>query len=178
MPGLSADRDTADRDISGPRPMRRLTHGITCCAVIVLLTIALGGLARARTAAEAEALAERALRHIHDVGRDQAFADFSRRDGGFVDGELYVFCLDESGVVVAHGGNPKLVGHAIADVGGPGGRPLGVEIISVGLTQGHGWLEYRWPNPINKRVELKAVFVLKVDDRTVCGSGYYKGTLP
>lgn len=178
MPGLGDDRDTADRDISGPWPMRWLTRGITNGAMIVPFTIALGGLARARTAAEAEALAERAMRHIHDVGRDQAFADFSRRDGGFVDGELYVFCLDESGVVVAHGDNPQLVGHALQDAGGPGGRPLSDEIISVGLTQGHAWLEYRWPNPINRRVELKAVFGLKVDDRTVCGSGSYKETLP
>ena len=144
----------------------------------MLLTVAMGGLAHARTAEEAQALAERGLAHIHDVGRDQAFADFSRPDGGFVDGELYIFCLDAAGIVVAHGGNPKLVGHAIADVRGPDGRPLGVEIIDFGLTQGHGWLEYRWPNPLNKRIELKAVYVLKVDDHTVCGSGYYKAASP
>jgi cytochrome c len=173
MPGLSVDRDA-----SGQRPMRWATHRIKRRAIIVLLTVAMGGLANARTAAEAQALAERALAHIRDVGRDRAFADFNRRDGGFVDGELYVFCLNEAGVAVAHGGNPKLVGHAITDLHGPGGRPLGIEINDFGLTHGHGWLEYRWPNPINKRIELKAVYVLKVDDLTVCGSGYYTGAPP
>ena len=173
MPGLSVDREA-----SGQRPMRWATHRIKRRAIIVLLTVAMGGLANARTAEEAQALAERALAHIQDVGRDRAFADFDRRDGGFVDGELYIFCLDAGGTVVALGGNPKLVGHAITDVRGPDGRPLGVAIHDFGLTRGRGWLEYRWPNPMNKRVELKVVYVMKVDDHTVCGSGYYKGAPP
>jgi hypothetical protein len=120
MPGLSVDRDASAR-----WPMRWSTHRIKRRAIIVLFTVATGGLANARTAEEAQALAERALAHMRDVGRDRALGDFSRRDGGFVDGEVYVFCLDKSGINLAHGGNPKLVGHAIADVRGPGGRPLG-----------------------------------------------------
>jgi cytochrome c len=131
--------------------------------------------ASAHTAVEAKALAERAVAHIRAVGRDQAFADFSRPDGGFVDGDLYVFCQDASGVVVAHGGNPQLVGRNMAGVRGPDGRLANVEINQLGLTQGSGWLEFRWPNPATKRIELKAAYVLKVDEHTVCGSGYYKG---
>ena len=118
------------------------------------------------------------MAHIHDVGREQAFADFSRPDGGFVDGEFYIFCLDKSGINLAHGGNPKLVGLNMADVRGPDGRLSNVEINQLGLTQGSGWLEYRWPNPVTKRIELKSVYVLKVDDNTVCASGYYKGDSP
>lgn len=173
MPGLSVDRDA-----SGRWPMGWSTRLIKRGAIIVLLTVAMGGLAHARTAEEAQALAERGLAHIHNVGRDQAFADFTRRDSGFVDGELYIFCLDAADIVVAHGGNPHLVGHAIADVRGPGGRQLGLEIHDFDLTRGHGWLDYRWPNPINKRIEPKVVYVLKVDDLTVCGSGCYKRDSP
>jgi cytochrome c len=148
------------------------------CAVIFLSALAVSASAQARMAEEAQALAERALAHIHDVGREQAFADFSRPDGGFVDGELYVFCQDASGVVVAHGGNPKIVGRNMADVRGPDGRLANVEINRLGLSQGSGWLEFRWPNPATKRIELKSAYVLKVDDHTVCGSGYYKGVAP
>jgi cytochrome c len=129
--------------------------------------------AGAQTTADAQALVERAVAHVHDVGRDKALADFSRPDGGFVDGALYVFCQDASGVVVAHGGNPRLVGRDMSDVRGPGGRMANVEINRLGLTKGGGWLEFRWPNPATKRIELKHAYVLKVDDRTVCGSGYY-----
>ena len=65
-----------------------------------------------------------------------------------------------------------------ADVRDPDGRLANVEINRLGLTQGSGWLEFRWPNPATKRIELKAAYVLKVDDSTVCGSGYYKGGAP
>jgi cytochrome c len=147
-------------------------------AMVILGGLAISASAHAGTAEQAQALAERAVAHIHDIGREQAFADFSRPDGGFVDGELYVFCQDVSGVVVAHGGNPKLVGRNMADVRGPDGRLANVEINQLGLTQGSGWLEFRWPNPATKRIELKAAYVLKVDDHTVCGSGYYKGSPP
>jgi cytochrome c len=147
-------------------------------AVGILGVIAAGAPAQAHTAQEAQALAERGLEHIRDIGRDQAFADFSRPDGGFVDGDLYIFCQDSSGVVVAHGGNPKLVGHNMADVRGPDGRLSNVEINQLGLTKGSGWLEFRWPNPVTKRIGLKAAYVLKVDDHTVCGAGYYKDSSP
>jgi signal transduction histidine kinase len=158
--------------------LRPCLAGVTRLAAAALVALAVAAPADARTADEAKALAERAVAHIQTVGRDQAFADFSRPDGGFVDGELYVFCQDASGVVVAHGGNPKIVGRNMADVRGPDGRLSNVEINHLGLTQGSGWLEFRWPNPATKRIELKAAYVLKVDDHTVCGSGYYKADGP
>jgi cytochrome c len=159
----------------------RLAAAATCLgwfAAFIVGVVAAGASANARTAQEAQALAERALAHIHDVGREQAFADFSRPDGGFVDGELYIFCQDASGVVVAHGGNPKIIGRNMSDVRGPDGRLSNVEINQLGLTKGSGWLEFRWPNPATKRIELKAAYVLKVDEHTVCGSGYYKANVP
>jgi cytochrome c len=134
--------------------------------------------AHAHTADEAQAFAERAVAHIQDVGREQAFADFSRPDGGFVDGELYIFCVDVTGVLVASGGSPKMIGHNWADAREPDGRRPVVEVIQLGLSQGSGWIEFPWPNPVTKRIELKAMYVLKVDDHTVCGSGIYKGASP
>ncbi|MFL5283178.1 MAG: hypothetical protein ACJ8AW_19850 [Rhodopila sp.] len=53
-----------------------------------------------------------------------------------------------------------------------------VETNRLGLTQGSGWLGFRWPNRATKRIGLKVAYVLKVDDRTVCGSGYSKDTPP
>jgi cytochrome c len=156
----------------------RLVRRMACWAVVILAAGGIGASTSARSADEAKLLAERAVAHIREVGRQQAFDDFSRPDGGFVDGELYVFCQDISGVVVAHGGNPQLVGRNMGEVRGPDGRIPNIEINQLGLSQGSGWLEFRWPNPVTKRIELKAAYVLKVDDRTVCGSGYYKGTAP
>jgi signal transduction histidine kinase len=127
---------------------------------------------------EVQALVERAADYIRTHGRERAFADFSRPDGGFVDGDLYVFCQDASGVVVAHGGNPKIIGRNMSGVRGPDGRLSNVEINHLGLTQGGGWLEYLWPNPNAGHVQLKVSYVLRIDDHTVCGSGYYKPDRP
>lgn len=134
--------------------------------------------AETRTAAEVEAMAVNAVGHLRNVGREQAFTDFNRPTGGFVDGDLYVFCLDVGGTVIAHGGNPNIVGRDMSSVRDPDGRLPNAESIALGLSKGSGWLEYRWPNPVTKRIEPKVAFVLKVDDRTVCGSGYYKSDVP
>ena len=128
-----------------------------------------------RTADEAKAFAERAVAHIQGVGRDKAFADFSRPDGGYVDGELYMFCYAADGTNLAHGGNPGFVGKNLLNVKDPDGKLANAEIIRTGLEQGTGWVDFRWPNPMTKKIEAKSAYVIRVDPATVCGSGYYKG---
>jgi signal transduction histidine kinase len=80
--------------------------------------------------------------------------------------------------MVTHGGNPMLVGHNMAGLNGPDGGLANVEINQLGLSEGSGWLEFRWLNPPARCVELKAAYVLKVDDHRICGWGYYKGVAP
>jgi signal transduction histidine kinase len=130
--------------------------------------------ASAATADEAKTLAERAAAHVKDVGRDKAFADFSKPDGGFVNGELYVFCQDKDGTVVAHGGNPAIVGKNMLNVKDPDGKAPNAAMNDLGLTKGEGWYDFRWPNPETKRIQEKSAYVIKIDDHTICGSGYYK----
>lgn len=130
--------------------------------------------ALAATAEEAKAFAERAAAHVKDVGPEKAFADFSRPDGGYVEGELYVFCQAEDGTVVAHGGNPAIVGKNLLNVKDPDGKTPNAEMNKLGLTQGAGWFDFRWPNPATKRVQTKSAYVIKVGDHTICGSGYYR----
>ena len=77
-------------------------------AALVIGTLAMPGYAA--TADEAKAMAERAAAYITQVGPEKAFADFTRADGGFNQGELYVFCYDHDGVNKAHGANAAFVG--------------------------------------------------------------------
>ncbi len=154
-----------------------LSTGLVFSVAAVVLG-ALAGPASARTPQEVQALVERAVAHIRDVGRDRAAADLTRPDGGFVDGDLYVYCTDAAGNVIAHGGNPKLVGTNLTGWRDPDGRLPGVEIRRIAFTQGSGWLEFRWPDPVTKRIELKEAYVMKVDNNLICGSGYYKDNLP
>ena len=77
-------------------------------AALVIGTLAMPGYAA--TADEAKAMAERAAAYIKQMGPEKAFADFTRADGGFSQGELYVFCYDHDGVNKAHGANASFVG--------------------------------------------------------------------
>jgi len=152
-------------------PVRNSRLGII---VLTVATVSLGGVAGARTADEAKAFAEKAVAHIKSVGEEKAFADFSRTDGGYVDGELYMFCYAPDGTNKAHGGNPSFVGKNLIGVKDPDGFPVNAEIIKLGMDKGTGWIDFKWPNPVSKKIETKSAYVIKVNDN-VCGSGYYKG---
>ncbi|HEX2653481.1 MAG TPA: cache domain-containing protein [Xanthobacteraceae bacterium] len=127
-----------------------------------------------RTADETKAFVEKAVAHVKEVGQEKAFKDFNP-DGKYVDGELYIFCLAADGTSVAHGGNANLIGKNLMSVKDPDGFPAIAEIIKLGLEKGEGWVDYKWPNPVSKKVEVKGTFVKKIDNNLVCGSGYYKG---
>jgi cytochrome c len=122
---------------------------------------------------EAQALVERAADHVRKHGRAQALVDFSRPDGGFVDGELYIFCIDASGIQVANGGNPKLVGKNLFGVRSADGKLPSLEMYRVGQADGHGWFDYLWPNLLAQSVQRKVSYFLRIDNETVCGSGYF-----
>ncbi len=128
----------------------------------------------AATPEEAKAFSERAAAYIGQVGEEMAFADFTRRDGGFVSGELYVFCYDRSGVNKAHGGNPAFIGRNLLHIKDPDGAEPNAMIIKMGFEHGRGWVDFKWPNPVTKRIEDKSAYVIRTND-VVCGVGYYKG---
>jgi signal transduction histidine kinase len=162
-----------------PRWSRRAwIRAVRAALLAAAFFAAAGRSAQADTAADAKALLERAVAHIQAVGAARAYADITRPDGGFVEGELYVFCTTPDGTMLAHGGNPKLVGRNLMAIRDPEGTPTTATIIRVGQTQGQGWLEYLWPNPTTGRVQRKATYVIRIDERTICASGYFKPEPP
>jgi cytochrome c len=125
------------------------------------------------TAEEAQALVEKAVAHVKKVGEEQAFKDFTSKEGGFIEGELYVFCYSPDVTLVAIGGNPSMVGKNLRNLKDPDGKEASYELVQMGLEHGSGWVDYKWPNPVTKKIQTKSAYVLKVNDK-VCGTGYYK----
>lgn len=125
------------------------------------------------TAAEAEALVKKAVAEIKAGGKDKAFAEISNPKGKFVDRDLYVFVYDMTGKCVAHGFNAKMIGKDLADMKDPDGKFYVKERIEIAKTKGKGWQDYKFTNPLSKKVEHKTAYVEKVDDLIV-GSGAYK----
>ena len=125
------------------------------------------------TPAEAEALVKKAVAEIKVSGKDKAFAEINNTKGKFTDRDLYVFVYDMSGKCVAHGFNQKMIGKDLVDMQDPDGKFYVKERIEISKTKGKGWQDYKFTNPISKKVENKTAYIEKVDDLIV-GSGAYK----
>ena len=145
-------------------------RGLT--AALLFIALANTGGTQAATPKEAQAFSERAAAYIKQVGEEKAFADFTRPDGGFVQGELYVFCYDHNGINMAHGGNPLFVGKNLLHIKDPDGKEPNFEIVKTGFEQGQGWVDFKWPNPMTKKIQRKSAYVIRTND-VVCGVGYY-----
>lgn len=125
------------------------------------------------TAEEAQALLTKAKAHFNSVGMDQAFKDFATPGGQWHDRDLYVFCLDATGVMRTHGVNAKLVGQNLAGLKDADGKLFTMDIINAGM-KGSGWADYQWSNPTTKKIESKTSYVEKFAEDLVCAVGIYK----
>jgi signal transduction histidine kinase len=125
------------------------------------------------TAAEAEAMAKKAVAYIKANGPEKAADEFTNGKG-FKDRDLYISYLDFNGKMLAHGSNPKLVGKDLIDLKDPEGKFMVRMAIEVAKTKGHGWTEnYKFKNPTTDKLQEKAMYVERVGD-TYVGVGIYK----
>lgn len=124
------------------------------------------------SADEATAMLDKAVAHYTAVGSDQALQDFTSQGKGWQDRDLYVFCFDDTGSTVAHGANEKLIGRDLSGLKDADGKEFVMELISTGKAGG-GWVDYRWPNPVSKKIEQKSSVVKSAGDH-ICGVGIYK----
>jgi signal transduction histidine kinase len=122
---------------------------------------------------EAVALVKKAVGYVRKNGKDKALAEFSRPQGQFVDRELYVAALDLNGVMLAHGANPKLIGKTLLDIKDVNGKAFVQEQIELAKTQGSGWVEFEWVNPVSQKMEHRYTYLERIDDYFVL-SGVYK----
>lgn len=125
------------------------------------------------TAAEAEALVKKAVQLIKTDGKEKAFLDINNPKGKYVDRDLYIFVYDMSGKCVAHGFNQKMIGKDLIEMKDPDGKFFVKERIEIAKTKGKGWQDYKFTDPITKKLEPKSAYIEKVDDLIV-GCGIYK----
>jgi cytochrome c len=122
---------------------------------------------------EATALVEKGVAFIKAEGKEKAFTEFTDNKGKFVDRDLYIFVVDFKGLTLAHGGNAKLVGKDMSGLKDADGEPFIQKMIELAKSKGNGWVDYKWTNPVTKKIEAKTTYVQKVDDYFL-GCGIYK----
>jgi signal transduction histidine kinase len=144
--------------------------------LVQILVMGFSGFALAAdsgTPSEAEALVKKAVEFLKANGRDKAFAEFSNPKGKFIDRDLYIFVYDLNGKCVAHGFNQKMIGKDLLEMKDPDGKFYVKERVEIAKNKGSGWQDYKFTNPLSKKLEAKTAFVEKVED-IIIGCGAYK----
>ena len=148
--------------------MKKLCVIMACSIFLSVLSLpAFGG----GTPEEAKALVEKAIAFYKANGKEKALAEFSKPKGQFTKGDLYIFAYNPKGIIIAHGGDPKLVGKDFTGVKDADGKYFAREFIKIG-TQG-GWVDYKWMNYATKKVDAKTTYLKRIDD-VIIGCGAYK----
>jgi methyl-accepting chemotaxis protein-2 (aspartate sensor receptor) len=125
------------------------------------------------TSDEAIAMVKKTIASLAEKGKEATFAEVNSKLGGFRDRDLYVAIYDTQGRNVAHGANLKLIGRDLIGVKDEDGKPYVKERVDIIKQHGSGWQDYKFLNPVTKRVEPKTMYVEGFQDLIV-GCGVYK----
>ena len=130
---------------------------------------------QAATKEEMVAFVQEAVAYAKQNGKAKALAEFSRRNGSFVRGELYIYAYDANGTTLAHPVNPEKIGVNRMNEADADGN-LFIQQLSTAASDGSGFVSYTYINPLhNNTVEKKLGYAMKVDDTWWLGSGIYQG---
>src|SRR5690349_4992530 len=125
------------------------------------------------TAAEAEAMVKKAVAFIKQNGADKAYAEFSNKKGGFVDRDLYIVVYGLDGKCLAHGANEKLIGKDLSEAQDVDGKYYVKERMDLAKAKQTFWQDYKFTNPVTKKIEPKQMYCERLENTAVCG-GIYK----
>lgn len=146
-------------------------------AVAVMMGVALvsgGAWAQEHASAkEAEAMVKKGVAFVKANGKDKGYAEITSKQGQFKDRDLYLVVYGLDGKVWAHGANEKMVGRVLIDLKDVDGKEFVRERTELGKAKASFWQDYKFTNPVSKKVEPKSMYCERLDDTVLCG-GIYK----
>ena len=167
------------------RPRRQLTAAILVMVMgLTVLAVACGGQeAEAPTPVDTpeiqpaeytQALVQQAVDRYNSDGRESTVAYYNSNES--VDDQWYMFIVDETGLVIAHGANQDLVGMAVVDVKGENDYPSG-RIVADDADEDGEWSVYTFFNPDTDRSQIKHSWLIR-HEGLIFGSGWYEDGPP
>ena len=147
--------------------------------VSALLTAAFpAGAAEFGTKEEATAMVKRVQAKFKKEGPEAAFQAINNKAPGFADRDLYPFVTELTGLCVANGVTPAVRGKNLIDLKDQDGKFMIQEFVRTASNlPGHGWVDYRWLNPVTKTIEDKSAWIERMGDYFV-GVGVYRNEQP
>jgi signal transduction histidine kinase len=144
------------------------------CALAAAFSLNVQAQTKAKaTAAEATAMVKKGVAYIKANGKEKGQAEISNKKGQFVDRDLYLVIYALDGTVRAHGANEKMIGKNLIDLKDIDGKEFVKERVELAKTKTSFWQDYKFTNPVDKKIEPKSMYCEKLDDAVVCG-GIYK----
>ena len=122
------------------------------------------------TALEARAMLDRAVNELK-AGEVGALAKFNDAAGGYRDRDLYIFCADQDGKLVAHPALP--LGTDMRAIKDKNGKAVGEELFIAAKEGQYNLVSYMWPRPSSPYAVSKVSYMTRVGN-ALCGVGYYK----
>ena len=150
---------------------RRIALCMMAIAAIMIATPAAYAASDRATLEEAKAMVKKAREYIRKNGREKAFAEIDKRDGMFVDRDIYIYVYDKDLKNLAHGGNARLIGKNLAEMRDPDGKYVNKGLLEV-AEKGGGTFTFKFLNPASNKIETKTGYAEMEGDLMV-GSGVY-----
>jgi len=122
---------------------------------------------------EAQALVAKAVAAIK-ADRAGTFAEITAKNPKWIDRDLYPLVYDTTGKVVAHGQNPKMVGKDLIDFKDPDGKLYVRERVELAKSKGKFWQEYKFTDPLTKKVLPKRAWCERLAEDIVCAGVYQR----
>ena len=146
---------------------------ILVVAVLLAVPVAHAGIDHG-TRAEAVAMVKGVQVMFHKDGAKATFtAVDDKSNTAFHHLDLYVFIYNLNGVCVAHGAIPALIGKNLMDMKDQDGRYFFKEMVAIAKGPGSGWVNYKWPDPLTKKIQDKSAYIEKLGGNYFVGVGVY-----
>ena len=127
------------------------------------------------SAKEAEAMVKKGVAFIKANGKDKGYAAITDRDNKeFHDRDLYLAVHRLDGTAVAHGTNEKMVGKNFIEMKDIDGKEYIKERVDFGMAKASFYTDYKFNNPVSKKIEAKTAYCERLEDFVVCGGVYKK----
>jgi cytochrome c len=139
-------------------------------SLILAMFLVTGNVYSANTS-QATGFVKKAIDFYKANGKEKLLAAIT--DGKFMEGDVYVFAYNLDGVILAIPVNKPLIGKNLLNVPDADGKMYRKEINEKAKSIGKGWVDYKYKNPVSKKIEQKTTYFEKVDDLILC-CGIYK----
>lgn len=121
---------------------------------------------------DAEAMVAKVVLAVK-AAKQKTFDEITAKDAKWIDLDLYPVVYDLTGKVLAHGQNARQVGKDLIDLKDPDGKPFVKERVDLAKSKGKFWQDYKFTDPVTKKVLPKQMYCEKSEDMVIC-AGVYK----